>query len=66
MAYDLLRSADDLTQYADQAVGKGAIDCETGRIAIWSVAQSPKPRLVGGLCPGESDPPKVAIVCARR
>jgi hypothetical protein len=65
VAYDILRSADDLKGYASNAHGKGAIDCDTGRIAVWSMAHGKK-ATPGSLCPGEPDPPGVAIVCARR
>lgn len=66
VAYSLLRTADDLGQYAAEAGGKGAIDCTSGRIAVWSVAQSRKRVQGGGLCPGRPDPPDVAIACARK
>lgn len=66
VAYNLLRTADDLTEYAAQAGGKGAIDCDSGRIAVWSMAQGPKPLLVGELCPGKADPPEIALACARK
>jgi hypothetical protein len=65
VAYDLRRTADDLAKYAVEAGGKGAIDCDTGRIAVWSMAQGPEPLLTGGLCPGDPIPPDVAIACAR-
>jgi hypothetical protein len=65
VAYNLLRSADDLTEYAAEAGGKGAIDCEGGRIVVWSMGQGPKPQPAGTLCPGQPDPPHIAIACAR-
>jgi hypothetical protein len=65
VAYGLLRSADDLTKYAAEAAGKGAIDCESGRITVWSMAQGPESQPIGGLCPGKPDPPHTAIACAR-
>lgn len=65
VAYNILRSADDLRGYATEAGGKGAIDCETGRIAIWSMGQRREPFNVGNLCPGKPKPPGVAIACAR-
>lgn len=65
VAYSLIRSADDLDGYAEEAAGKGAIDCASGRIAVWSMGQIKKP-IPGNLCPGTPDPPAVAIACARR
>lgn len=65
VAYGLIRSADDLEQYAEKgAAGKGAIDCRTGRISVWSMAHRKRP-VPGGLCPGQPDPPHIAIACAR-
>lgn len=66
VAYSLLRTAEDLTDYAAEAGGKGAIDCDSGRIAVWSMGQGLKPLSVGELCPGEAAPPQLAIACARR
>lgn len=66
VAYNLLRTAEDLTEYAAEAGGKGAIDCDSGRIAVWSMAQGPKPLHVGDLCPGNPHPPAIAIACARK
>jgi hypothetical protein len=65
VAYNLLRIADDLNAYAAKAGGKGAIDCDSGRIVVWSMAQGPKPLVVGELCPGQPDPPKIALACTR-
>lgn len=65
VAYNLLRTADDLTGYAEEAGGKGAIDCDSGRIKVWSMAQSPRPGFVGDLCPGNPRPPTTALACAR-
>lgn len=65
VAYNLLRTADDLTKYAAQAGGKGAIDCDSGGIAVWSMGQGPKPQLVGDLCPGNARPPRTALACRR-
>lgn len=64
VAYTLIRSADDLGRYAKRAVGKGAIDCRSGQIAVWSMAQGQQP-VPGDLCPGEPDPPQIAIACGR-
>jgi hypothetical protein len=65
VAYSLRRTADDLAGYALEAGGKGAIDCDSGGIAVWSMAQGREPLPFGGLCPGEPEPPHVAIACAR-
>lgn len=65
VAYNLLRTADDLTDNAEFAVGKGAIKCDTGRIAVWSMAQDPRLQQVGDFCPGNPRPPQIALACAR-
>jgi hypothetical protein len=65
VAYTLRRTADDLAAYAREAGGKGAIDCDTGGIAVWSMAQGHEPLPFGDLCLGEPQPPHVAIACAR-
>lgn len=65
VAYGLHRTALDLDDYAPEALGKGAIDCGSGRISVWSMAHRDEPVPLGGLCPGESDPPTLALACAR-
>ena len=65
VAYGLHRTALDLDDYAPEAIGKGAIDCGSGRISVWSMAHRDEPVPLGGLCPGESDPPRIALACAR-
>lgn len=64
VVYNLERTADDLAGYGDEAHGKGAIDCETGRILVWSMSQGGNSVGVGELCPGRPDPPDVALACA--
>ena len=66
VSYVLVRTADDLDVYGDIAQGKGAIECDTGKIRVWSMAQA-KGIMRGmlGVCPGEPDPPEIALVCAR-
>ncbi len=66
VSYILRRTADDLDPYGNFAQGKGAIDCEDGKIQVWSMAQA-KDILLGlpRLCPGKPDPPAFGLVCAR-
>jgi hypothetical protein len=65
VAFSGYRTADDLTDFSPRVGGKGGIDCATGRIAVWSLAQHARP-VPGNLCPGRPDRPTVAIACARR
>ncbi len=65
VAYSIHRTADDLEGYSPKLGGKGAIDCASGRIAVWSLAQGRKP-VIGNLCPGETDIPTIALACARK
>lgn len=67
VSFTLRRTADDLGSYSNFAQGKGAIDCEDGKIRVWSISQAHDilrgfPRI----CPGKPDPPEVGLVCARR
>jgi hypothetical protein len=67
ISYVLRRTGDDLDRYGDVATGKGAIDCETGRIAVWSMAHDSRHTddAPAALCPGDAEPPNVAVVCSR-
>lgn len=65
VAYGMQRTAADLNDYGPEMVGKGAIDCDEGRISIWSMAHR-KTAVTGTLCPGKPDPPEIALVCARK
>ena len=65
VAYGFHRTALDLADYAPEGVGKGAIDRDSGGISVWSMAHRDEAVPLGGLCPGESDPPRIALACAR-
>jgi hypothetical protein len=65
VAYALKRTADDLPESDPIVIGKGAIDCDTGRIAVWSMSHDTRFQTPPAVCPGEAKPPKVAIACAR-
>lgn len=65
VAYNLHRTADDISGYGPDAGGKGAIDCSTGLIHVWSFGQAEGSMFVGELCPGEATPTKVALACTR-
>jgi hypothetical protein len=65
VAYTLERTADDFPHSYPLVIGKGAIDCDTGRIAVWSMSHDTRFQTAPALCPGEAEPPEVAIVCAR-
>ena len=62
VAYSLRRTADDISRGPD-AHGKGAIDCGTGLIHVWSMSQTKGPMGVRETCPGKPDPPRVALAC---
>ena len=65
VAYALERTADDFPDSDPIVIGKGAIDCDTGRIAVWTMSHDTCVQTPPALCPGEANPPKVAIACAR-
>ncbi len=69
IAYSLERTADDLGKAFEAqpiAQGKGAIDCPTGTIAVWSMGHDTRLRGEFSLCSGEPDPPRIALACVRR
>lgn len=65
VAYVVDRTADDLPNSDPIAFGKGAIDCDTGTIAVWSMSQDTRFQQAPTICPGEAAPPRVALACAR-
>ena len=65
ITYNIERTADDLPKSDPIVIGKGAIDCETGTILVWSMSHDTRYQDAPALCPGEAEPPKVAIACAR-
>lgn len=65
VVYAIERTADDLPSSDPIVIGKGAIDCETGTIAVWSMSHDTRFQRAPAICPGEADPPMIAIACAR-
>jgi hypothetical protein len=71
IAYRIERRADDLRRVGitgTTALGKGAVDCDTGRIVVWSMGM-PAGRVHGAfeLCPPPRTPrPGAIVACARR
>lgn len=65
VAYAIERTADDLPSSEPIVIGKGAIDCDTGTIAVWSMSHDTRFQRAPAMCPGEAEPPRVAIACAR-
>ena len=65
VSYAIERTADDLDGSEPIVLGKGAIDCDTGTIAVWSMSHDARYQKAPALCPGEAKPPKIAIACAR-
>jgi hypothetical protein len=70
IAYLVDRRADDLRRLGithTTAIGKGAVNCETGHIVVWSMGM---PRWLGhettGLCPLPRTPSRAIVACARR
>ncbi len=71
LGYRVRRRADDLRQLGIRttvADGKGAIDCEKGRIAVWSMAMrgGKTPVGHGRLCPRPRKRTSATIACAPR
>jgi hypothetical protein len=65
VAYALERTADDLPDSDPIVIGKGAIDCATGTIAVWSMSHDTRFQRAPALCPGDARPPRIAIACTR-
>lgn len=67
ISYFIERSADDLKGFERRALGKGAIDCATGKIVVWSMgARKGAPSNPGSLCPQPGRKgTDIAVACAR-
>jgi hypothetical protein len=70
VAYLIERRADDLRRLGimhTRAIGKGALNCETGQIVVWSMGM---PAGDGHgpfqVCPPPSKPTRAVVACARR
>jgi hypothetical protein len=70
VAYLIERRADDLRHLGimhTRAIGKGALNCETGQIVVWSMGM---PAGDGHgpfqVCPPPSKPTRAVVACARR
>jgi hypothetical protein len=72
VAYLLDRRADDLRRLGVRttiAVGKGAVDCDTGEIVVWSTGMPVGTRGARerfGICPRPRSAAGAPVVCARR
>jgi hypothetical protein len=70
VAYRIDRRADDLRRLGitgTTAVGKGAVDCTTGRIVVWTMGMAPGRGYPGfEVCPGTEAPRGAIVACARR
>lgn len=65
IAYTLERRADDLAGSQPLAHGKGAIDCDSGTIKVWSMVHPVRLQHSPDVCAGDAEPPRVALACAR-
>ena len=63
LAYSIERTADDLLPTKPIVIGKGAIDCETGRLHLLSMGHDTRFQQFGS-CPGRADGAEVALACA--
>jgi hypothetical protein len=70
IAYVLERRADDLRRLGiagTAAHGKGAVDCESGRIILWSMGMpAGDGHEAFELCPPPRKPSRAIVACARR
>lgn len=70
IAYVVDRRADDLRRLGithTRAIGKGAVNCETGQIVVWSMGMPPghgHERFA--VCPPPRVPSRAIVACARR
>lgn len=65
VGYSLARTADDLPRSRPIAMGKGAIDCDSGTIAVWSMSHDVRFQRLPGLCPGRPQSRREALACTR-
>ena len=65
--YVIERTADDTARFGSMVTGKGAIDCEEGKIELLSMGMAKDiMNGFGPLCPRSEEPDEdVAVVCAR-
>ena len=63
IAYTVERTADDVQQARPIAMGKGAIECDTGRILLLRMGHDTRHQRGPEICPGAPDPPGVALAC---
>jgi hypothetical protein len=72
IAYRIERRADDLRRLGivgTTAIGKGAVDCTTGRIVVWSMGMPSRrgdPARSFELCPPPRVQSRAIVACARR
>jgi hypothetical protein len=70
MAYLVDRRADDLRRLGitgTTAIGKGAVNCETGQIVVWSMGMPPgSGHERFEVCPLPRTPSRAIVACARR
>lgn len=70
IAYLIDRRADDLRRLGitgTTAIGKGALDCETGRIVVWSMGMpAGRGHERFEVCPPPRVPTRATVACARR
>ena len=65
LAFTLQRRADDLPGPGRLAHGKGAVECGSGRIVVWSMSDEGGPRSAPDICPGNPTPPRIVLACGR-
>jgi hypothetical protein len=66
IAYTIQRSAPDIAGGAELVAGKGAIDCESGKIMVWSVGTA-RGDTEETLCPSAAAvEPDMPVVCLRQ
>ncbi len=65
IAYNIERTEPETSEGARIVVGKGAIDCESGKIMVWSMGTSEGgPQTLCRSAPANTDP-ELPIVCVR-
>ena len=70
IAHRIDRRADDLRRFGitgTTAHGKGAVDCKTGEIVVWSMGMAPgRGHPPFKICPPPRKPSRAIVACARR
>ena len=64
LVYVIERTADDLDEDRPVVMGKGAVECDSGKLLLLSMSHDARFQEASPLCPGQARPPTTAIACS--